>query len=66
MNSAFVLLLYVSSVTGQGVGSLTSARFDTLELCQTAGKTAAAAFSDVDRRVYFACAEAGSKTGAQH
>ena len=66
MTSAFVLLLYVSSVSGQGAGALTTARFDTLALCQAAGEKAVAAFGGADRRVNFVCAEAGSKTDAQH
>jgi hypothetical protein len=66
MTSAFILLLYVFSITGQGTGALTSARFDTLALCQTAGDKAVAAFGDVDRHVKFVCAEAGSKMDAQH
>ena len=66
MNSAFVLLLYVSSITGQGTGSLTSAPFDSLALCQAAGEKATAAFGDVDRRVHFVCAETGPKTDARH
>jgi hypothetical protein len=42
MNSAFVLLLYVSSVSGQAAGAVTTARFETLALCQAAGEKAAA------------------------
>jgi len=64
MKSAFVLLLYVFSNTGQGTGSLTSAPFDTLALCQAAGDKAMAAFHDVDRSVRFICVESGSKTDA--
>lgn len=68
MKSAFVLLLYVSSITGQGTGSLTSVPFDTLAVavCQAAGEKAAAAFADVDRRVHFVCVEAGAKADAHH
>jgi hypothetical protein len=66
MTSAFVLLLYVSSVSGQAAGALTTARFDTLVLCQTAGEKAVAAFGGADRRVNFVCAEAGPKTDRPH
>jgi hypothetical protein len=66
MTSAFILLLYVFSVTGQGSGALTSAWFDTLALCQTAGEKAVTAFGDVDRHVKFVCADAGPKTDARH
>jgi len=64
--SAFILLLYVSSVSGQGAGALTSAGFDTLALCQAAGERAVATFGGVDRRANFVCAEGGSKRDAQH
>jgi hypothetical protein len=66
MSSAFVLLLYVSSVSGQAAGALTSVRFDTLAQCQTAGEKAVATFGGADRRVNFVCAEAGSKMDAPH
>jgi hypothetical protein len=66
MNGAFVLLLYVSSVSGQAAGALTTARFETLALCQTAGEKAVAAFGGADRRVNFVCAEVGSKVDTRH
>ncbi len=66
MNGAFVLLLYVSSVSGQAAGALTTAPFETLSLCQTAGEKAVAAFGGADRRVNFVCAEVGSKVDTRH
>jgi hypothetical protein len=64
MKTALVLLLYVSSNSGQGSGALTSLPFGTLALCQAAGEKASAAFQDVNRTVRFVCVESDPKADA--